>query len=445
MRLRRFYAATMPVAMAEVKAALGDEAVIVSSRREKGQFCVTAALDESGSAAPAETTVSSATSEKSVDHENWLDALHAEEELVQKQKSSPISSMDEAAETTEHHEALHDSMTAELGQDTQTHVSGDPIYPAPQEDMAAGDFLDPDNRPLLSPRWREGIKLDTCLDRLVTLLAYHRLPAPLMERILHAVETEAENGSLRAQASVQEALTQALETTIRFDPWKPQPVVRPVALVGQPGVGKTLAIAKMAAQAVLEDLSVMAITTDTVRAGGIEQLQAFTSVLDVPLADVATLEEMRTQLQSFRDADQILIDTAGADPFDVHAVRSLYRLTRLTPMEVILVLPAGHDIDETIEVAKAFAMLGISRILPTRVDIARRMGGILGAALKTGMSLCGMAMGANAAGGITSLTADDLAYYIIHCYDKRMSSGGASLGEAAETPSSARQSQGGRA
>ena len=47
---------------------------------------------------------------------------------------------------------------------------------------------------------------------------------------------------------------------------------------------------------------------------------------------------------------------------------------------MVAVLPAGGDALETADIAAAFASLGATRMIATRLDIARRYGGLLAAA-----------------------------------------------------------------
>jgi flagellar biosynthesis protein FlhF len=45
--------------------------------------------------------------------------------------------------------------------------------------------------------------------------------------------------------------------------------------------------------------------------------------------------------------------------------------------EPVLVLPADLDADIAVEMAKEFAALGAKRLISTRLDMVRRMGGLL--------------------------------------------------------------------
>ena len=93
---------------------------------------------------------------------------------------------------------------------------------------------------------------------------------------------------------------------------------------------------------------------------------------------------------------------------DPAAARHLASLIEAVPGTPILVLPAGLDAEEAAETARAFALLGCRHLLPTRLDMARRLGSVLSAAA-TGLALTEAGIGAEAADGLAPITPDWLA------------------------------------
>ena len=186
---------------------------------------------------------------------------------------------------------------------------------------------------------------------------------------------------------------------------------RPLILVGSPGSGKTLAAAKLAAQWAMSGERVCVITTDGVRAGAIEQLKAFTRILSTPLHAVKTPSEMVATINAARGdgATRIIIDTGGGNPFDTEDMRTLTKFLQAMPMDAALVMPGGIDADESAEIARIYAILGVSVILPSRLDIARRLGGILAAAHKGGMAFAIASASAGVADGMVKLSPAKLA------------------------------------
>lgn len=209
------------------------------------------------------------------------------------------------------------------------------------------------------------------------------------------------------------ALVGAFDTLFNFTPLPQKAYKKALMFVGPPGAGKTLSLVKQATRCVMEDLDVAIITTDTSRAGGLEQLQAFTKLLQIDLHRARNATELAKTLKEIGPKDQILIDTAGFNPFDSADMKELAQLIAAGDIEPVLVLPAGFDSTESGETARVFAALGARRLLPTRLDIARRLGGIASAAHQGGLSFSDAGTAAQVADGLTPLTPRVLANYFM--------------------------------
>lgn len=176
------------------------------------------------------------------------------------------------------------------------------------------------------------------------------------------------------------ALIAAVEHLFHFTPLPTGKTAKAIMMVGPPGSGKTLAVAKQAARAVMNGLKVGVVTTDTVRAGGLEQLQGFMKLLNIQLVKAKNTAELQGALEGLRGCDQILIDTAGVNPFNGDDLRGLARMIGAGAIEAYLVLPGGMDSEESGEIGRVFSTIGVHKLIPSRVDIARRLGGLLSAA-----------------------------------------------------------------
>lgn len=192
----------------------------------------------------------------------------------------------------------------------------------------------------------------------------------------------------------------ALSVVFRFQPLDAAAMARPLLFVGPPGAGKTLTVARVATRLVFARARPTVITADTRRAGAFEQLAAYTDLLGLHLLrhdPAATLPA----------ATPTLIDTAGLDPFDAEDRAELAALARATNALVLLVLPGGIDAGEGAELAAAYAECGASRLIATRLDVARRLGGILAAAATLPLAEAGI--GPAAADGLMPMTPELLA------------------------------------
>jgi flagellar biosynthesis protein FlhF len=163
------------------------------------------------------------------------------------------------------------------------------------------------------------------------------------------------------------------------------PLDRPLFLVGTPGAGKTLSCVKLATREVLAGRPPLIITTDAERAGAVEQLAAFARVLGVVFAVATTRNALAKAIGRAVPGQAVLVDTAGCNPFDPSAAKALASLIHGLG-NTVLVQAAGLCAEEAREEARAFLALGATLLLPTRLDVARRMAGTL-AASRAGLAM----------------------------------------------------------
>lgn len=224
-------------------------------------------------------------------------------------------------------------------------------------------------------------------------LAFHNLPDGLAVRL--------------AGAPLESALAGALS----FAPL-PGGAPRPLILAGPPGAGKTLTCAKLATRLVMRGTAPVMVTADGQRAGAAEQLAAFTRVLGLTLAVAANPAVLAKALMRRPAGAPVLIDTPGCDPFDELQAAALHALAAVADADIALVLPAGLDAEEASDLARAFAALGARHLVPTRLDTARRLGGVLAAAAAGPLALAEAGTGPGAADGLTPLSPALLAEWL---------------------------------
>jgi flagellar biosynthesis protein FlhF len=222
-------------------------------------------------------------------------------------------------------------------------------------------------------------------------LSFHSVPAALAAR-------------LRAGP-----LERMLGEALFFQPL-PDGIARPLLLAGPPGAGKTLTCAKLAARAVMAGgPPPLVASTDLSRAGATAQLAAFTAVLGLTLAVAQSPGALSKAVQRRAAGAPALIDTAGCDPFDPTQVTELVAVAAAVQADIVLVLPAGMDAAESADIARAFTAIGACRLVPTRLDVARRLGGVLAAAVAGPLALAEAGTGPGAADGLTTMTPEWLA------------------------------------
>ena len=283
-----------------------------------------------------------------------------------------------------------------------------------------------------------------CTERLLAVAAHHELPDELRGRLLDAARTASSSQPIAA-------LAQALHATFRFEPLtaadflppanispkagapgrpprspRSGPITEidpgsqespgakpafPLLLAGPPGAGKTASVAKLAAAAVLDGRPVRVVTADTRRAGGIEQLAGLLAPLELRPEPAQAPADLR-RLVAAAEGAMLLIDSPGLNPFrpaDLGALSSLVEASRAEP---VLVLPAGLGVADSAEIAETYRALGARRMLATKLDAARRLGGLLAAA-DVGLAFAEAGIGPTIGQGLSPLSAGGLARLLL--------------------------------
>ncbi len=179
-------------------------------------------------------------------------------------------------------------------------------------------------------------------------------------------------------------------------------------LAGPPGAGKTLTVARLASRLVMAGTKPLVITADGKRAGATEQLAAFTRLLGVHLVTATDAIMLARTIADRCDRPPTLIDLPGSDPFLSGERDELAALASTAGGRIVAVLPAGLDPGEATDLAQAYVEAGARMLVATKLDLARRLGGILAAA-EAGLALCEGGIGPGAADGLVPLTPELLA------------------------------------
>lgn len=343
MRLRRFKARTMREAMAMVRAAMGDDAIIVATEETPDGVELTAASEGPPArlAGPAPAP-------------------------------PPFAGTDLP---------LTDRLTLRLKARARAEARAGVAADDGARSPAAGEIED--------------------------IIQAHRIPDPLARRLAMAA------GASEAESET-DALTAALAMTMQFQPVG-ETLAGPALLLGLPGAGKTVTAAKLAARAVLAGQAIDFITADAARAGALAQAQAFAGVLNQDICEVRGADELALLLDTRAEmgrARPCIIDTPALNPLDrgdIEQISRLVQAARPAGVEPVAVIAAGADAEETADTAAILADLGCRRVVVTRCDAARRLGGTLGAVSGAGLALCALGIKPYLAGGLVAATPARLA------------------------------------
>jgi flagellar biosynthesis protein FlhF len=179
-------------------------------------------------------------------------------------------------------------------------------------------------------------------------------------------------------------------------------------LMGPAGDGKTTTVVKLAAREQQGGRRVAIIGTDTYRVGANSELETYGRVLGVPVYTAAHPSELERALKAARDADLVLIDTAGA------AGRA--ELVELNAIAEAVGPEAGRTLVLSAATAgavagqmwQAFASLRPDACVLTKLDVAPG-GPVLGLCWRRGVPVSHVAAGRRIPGDLETATPERLA------------------------------------
>ena len=382
MRIKKYVADSMPEVLKLVKDDLGSKAVVLNTRTlgktgilgKKGQVEVTAAIDDNPKTA-AKATAAPRTAKKTTGK-----ALGSSKNQSAPAAASPAPVNEAAASVRGARQAV--SRPSAIGRPQ-----------APASDALAQ--ISAQLNELQAKLGGQGQTLSTkvlpeTLGKLAAQMEQDDLDQGLAQQVVKDLLTDPGEKGFKSVGPLKSRAVRMLSENMA--PTKATVVtgkVRTViALVGTSGAGKTTAAAKLAAHFTGQDKSVVMISTDTDRVGGLEQIRAYGSILNLPVDLAYTPDEMREAMQNRRETDLLIVDTAGISPTDADQKQALKDILReAAPNEIHLVLSAPTGLRQMRDAVEGFGDVGIDRLLFTRLDETARYGAACSVAIESGISV----------------------------------------------------------
>jgi flagellar biosynthesis protein FlhF len=168
------------------------------------------------------------------------------------------------------------------------------------------------------------------------------------------------------------------------------------ALVGPTGVGKTTTTAKLAARCVMRHgpSKLALITTDGYRIGAYEQLRIYGKILGVMVHSVKDEADLRIALRELKDKHTVLIDTVGVSQRDKMVTEQVAMLSGSgVDVKRLLCLNATSTGETLSEVVRAYKGNGLSGCILTKLDEAATIGGALDIAIRQKLNIYYVASG----------------------------------------------------
>jgi len=199
---------------------------------------------------------------------------------------------------------------------------------------------------------------------------------------------------------------------------------RVIVFIGPTGVGKTTTLAKLAANLVLnEKKKVGLITSDTYRIAAVEQLKTYSEIIGIPLTAIYSSSEIGGAINSYKDKDIILLDTAGRSHKDQYQLMELKSLLKSNiDFEIYLVISATTKFSDCIEIIKSYSFLDDYKLLFTKLDETSTIGVLLNVAYITKKAISYITIGQSVPDDIEIADKDKIINSLIGDYEYERSS-----------------------
>jgi len=209
------------------------------------------------------------------------------------------------------------------------------------------------------------------------------------------------------------ALAAAMDARLGFSPL-PIASETAILLAGGSGVGKSAALAKLAARALTGGAPVAIIAVEGANKASAAAAAVFAETAGAEFAAAPDLQQLAGLAARARAAGRVIfIDMPGVNPFDPQDALLARRCASAAWAEMVAVLPADQHPQELDDSAHVFASMGAKRAIVTRLDIARRRAGAIAAAGIAGLKLAHLSMGWQISGGLAPATASRIARMIM--------------------------------
>lgn len=236
----------------------------------------------------------------------------------------------------------------------------------------------------------------------------------LIRRILDTLNTlPVESGSQTVKSRLGESFGRLIKFAGTLKMRKNSP--RIIALVGPTGVGKTTTTAKLAAMYALNRGNKVALVTmDIFRVGAVEQLKTYSRIMGIPLEVASTPKELEKAVEKHTACDLIFVDTAGRSHKDKEKLEEMRNfLDNKIPIEIYLCLSATTKDLELEEILKRFSVFQISKVVFTKIDESESLGNMINLLMKDNLQVAYFTTGQRVPEDIEVATSAKLADLIL--------------------------------
>lgn len=211
--------------------------------------------------------------------------------------------------------------------------------------------------------------------------------------------SESFNAEKHRKQDIKEMLQEAIENLLSNVPFSGiKEHTKVIQFVGPTGVGKTTTLAKIAAHSMLNNKKKVAfITADTYRIAAIEQLKTYAKILDVPIKVVYSEKDYRDALFQFAHFDQIFVDTAGRNYREHQYINELEKMIQIptSGAQTFLVLSLSAKAKDISDIYLQFKPLHINDVIFTKLDETNSYGSMLNLCVEHDVDIAYLTNGQN--------------------------------------------------
>ena len=400
MKIKRFFAATMRAAINQVRAELGPDAVIVSSKRAEGGIEIIAAVDYDETL--AQQTLAAHARPASVEPPAATATLQAPEPAPEPPRAMHAPAASKGSFLEMFRVALRSKRSTAAAAPGNDVSAGTPVAAAQARTLIPGiaasapqasvpdathcDDAEALRRQLelrLSGRaWTDLTRRQPARARVLQDLAALDIAPEIALQLCN------EMPNLESIDDLSRVPLALLAHLVRRLPVADDHLLEEggvVAIVGRSGAGKTTTIAKLAASFALRHgaRQVALVSIDGYRRHAREQLLNYARIIGVPTHVATDARGLGEVLDALGPRKLVLIDTAGRWRRDLRLTEQLAALAQHGErIRILLALAASSDLATLDDTVRMFARLKPGACVLTKVDEAESLGAVLSTVIR---------------------------------------------------------------
>ena len=255
------------------------------------------------------------------------------------------------------------------------------------------------------------------LDMVLKQLVDNEIDEKLALSLIQDIQIQLKGGDYKNLKVILQVLLKKLSGMIRCSR-EAQLVkgdTRFIALVGPTGVGKTTTIAKLASnQKLMKNKRVGIITLDTYRIAAVEQLRTFANIADIPFIVVYTPQEFKQAVAKMKNLDVVYIDTTGRSQKDAEKLKEMKKFFKTVSCdEIHLCLSATTKPKDMVNIIENFGIFNFNHFIFTKLDETNSLGVLLNTLNKVRKPVSYLTTGQNVPDDIERASSEKLAKMIV--------------------------------